>query len=597
MSDKKSVNNIYDLVEQEKTAYDKEIELIDGWNWSMKKHLRRSFLYLNSQFEDENTNRDLRPSKNIVLPILNIQYRTEGFDVKDIDIYVDNPDDYFKSMLIRKYHHKWALENSIDTFIDEMITSYVTYGGILARKTTEAKPEVIDLKNIAFCNQTSILDYPFAIEHTFSYAQLKKVNKKWGKTEYGATIDIDGLIALTKKAGDEEIKVYEVHGLMPKKWLGESEEGEYMDEDTEDVNQVQIISFYKKEEGSKQGVTLFRMEEPELPFKFLSRDRVEGRALGRGGVEELFESQVWTNWDEIKITEMLDSASKTIHWSDDNSLKAKNNISNLENGQILHLTEGKKIQQLDTFPRNLNIFNDSVERWQNHAQIVGAASEGMLGETPSSGTPFKLYEAQQMEAKSMHRYRQGQLAVFMDEIYRDWILPHLAKEIVKEQTFMQELSIDEMQEVVDKVVTKKTNKFKIGMILALQDVDDTLVEMYKTKVKEEIVKKGNKQFFQILKDEMKDISLSVMTNIAGKQKNLALLTDKLVNVLRQYIATPQIRQDPEMTKLLNMILESSGLAPMTMSTAPVQQMQQMMQPGGGTQPLQQLANTQKQENI
>ena len=51
-----------------------------------------------------------------------------------------------------------------------------------------------------------------------------------------------------------------------------------------------------------------------------------------------------------------------------------------------------------------------------------------------------------------------------------------------------------------------------------------------------------------------------------------MLTDKLVNVLRQYIATPQIRQDPEMAKLLNVILESSGLSPIMFgsSAAPPQ---------------------------
>ena len=83
--------------------------------------------------------------------------------------------------------------------------------------------------------------------------------------------------------------------------------------------------------------------------------------MGRGGVEELFESQVWTNWDEIKITEMLDSASKTIHFSDDPTFKSRNNLNNVKNNEVLSLQEGRKIQQLDTYPRNLQVFNDSVE--------------------------------------------------------------------------------------------------------------------------------------------------------------------------------------------------------------------------------------------
>lgn len=581
------IKNVYDLVEEGQKDYENQtgIKLEEGWSWSMKGHLSRSYLYLNSQFEDNNENRDLRPNKNIVLPIMNVQYRTEGFDVKDINLYVNNPDEYFKSLLVNKYHNKWALENGMDTFIDDMVVSYCNYGGVLVKKTDDARPEVIDLRTLAFCNQTDILVYPFAIEYEYSPAELRKANKKWGQDSYGATVDIEELIVLAKKEDDKTIKVYEVHGLLPKNWLIESDTDEY-DEEEEDVHQIQVISFYKKEDESKQGVTLFKHKEPELPFKFLARDKVEGRALGRGGIEELFESQIWTNWDEIKVTEMLEAASKTLFWSNDPTFKSKNNLSNVDNNEVLGVMGEGKIGQLDTYPRNLAVFNDSVERWFKQAQLLGGGPDPLMGETPTAGTPFKLYEAQQIEGKGMHKYRQGQLAVFMDEIYRDWVLPHLAREIVKEQEFMQELSADEMQMVMDKVMTKKTNDFKKRMILSLQEIDEDLVADYQEQVKTDVIKQGNKRFFKILKDEMKDTKLSVLTNIAGKQKNLALLTDKLVNVLRQYIATPQIRQDPEMTKLLNTILESSGLSPIMFGPAPAQQ--QQTQPSNSTQPLQAL---------
>ena len=583
------VNNIYDLITNGEKDFTKPIEIEDGWSWNMKEHLRRSFLYLNSQFEDNNEDRTLRPNKNIVLPILNVQHRTEGFDVKDIVLYVDNPDEYYKSLLIKKFHHKWALQQGIDTFIDEMVESYCDYGGVLVKKTTKAKPEVINLRNLAFCDQSDILSHPFGIKHEYSASQLRKANSKWDKDE------IERLIALAKEAGDTKIDVYEVHGLMPKEWLNDNEPNE-IDEDEVDVPQIQVVAFYMDSEKHRQGITLFDNKEPVLPFKFLSRDNVEGRALGRGGVEELFESQVWTNWDEIKITEMLDAASKTIHFSDDPTIKTRNNLNNVDNGEIIDVQEGKTIQQIDTYPRNLQVFNDSVERWQSQAQIIGSASEGQLGESPSAGTPFKLFEAQQIEAQGMHKYRQGKLAVFMDEIYRDWILPYLGKEIVKEQSFMEELSSDEMEMVVDKVMLKKTNEFKKRMILGMQEIDEELIADFEAVVREDVIKQGNNRFFKILKDEMKDISLSVMTNIAGKQKNLALLTDKLVNVLRQYIATPQIRQDPEMTKLLNTILESSGLSPIMFGPAPAAALQQPQQPqqGGGTQPLQDLSQSQQQ---
>ena len=108
------------------------------------------------------------------------------------------------------------------------------------------------------------------------------------------------------------------------------------------------------------------------------------------------------------------------------------------------------------------------------------------------------------------------------------------------------------------------------------------------------MKEGSKKFFEILKDEMKDVNLEVMTNIAGKQKNLALMTDKLVNVLRQFIATPQIRQDPEMVKLVNIILESSGLSPIQFNSTPAPA--PTLVQGGATAPLQDLSQANQTQN-
>ena len=58
---------IYDFIRAQEVAYSKPIEIEEGWMWNMKEHIRRSFLYKNSQFEEENENRDLRPFKNIII--------------------------------------------------------------------------------------------------------------------------------------------------------------------------------------------------------------------------------------------------------------------------------------------------------------------------------------------------------------------------------------------------------------------------------------------------------------------------------------------------------------------------------------------------
>lgn len=583
------LNDVYSYIKREETNYQKPIQLEDGWDWGMRDHLRRSFLYKNSQFEEDNLNRDLRPNKNIILAILNVEYRTEGFDVKDIELYVDNPDEYYKSFLVKKFHTKWALENEMDTFIDEVVESYTDYGGALVRNTNKNRPEVVDLRTMAFCNQTNLLDYPFCIKHSFSPAQLRKMDK-WGQDAYGATISLDNLITLCKD--EKSIEVYELHGMLPSEWLNDNmREGEIFD-----TNQIQVVAFYKDSNRIEYGVTLFKYREPKLPFKFLKRDDIKGRALGRGGIEELFEAQVWTNWNEVKITEMLEAASKNVLLTDDPSFSAKHpsGLKNVTNNEVLEVSPaGKGVWQMDTYPRNIAVFNDAVARWQEHTQILGSASEGLLGDSPSSGTPFKLFEAQNIEAKGIHRYRQGKIATFIDEIYRDWVIPHISKQITTDNSFLAELSGDEMLEVADKVINHHTNRLIVEKILNGEMIDKEEVEAYKQTMKETFYK-SNKKFIKILAEDFKDKSLSVMTNIAGKQKNLALLTDKLVNVMRQFLATPQLRQDPEMVRLLNIILESSGMSPIMFGSASPMLMQPQQQPGATTEPLAALSQAQQQ---
>lgn len=585
--------DIYSFITTEESAYTKPVEIADGWSWSMKDHLRRSFLYKNSQFFERNENRTRRPFKNIVRPILNIQYRTEGFDVKDIEIYVDSAKEYHKSFLVKKFHDTWARENDIDTFIDEMVESYVDYGAVLVKNVSGVRPEVVDLQSIAFCDQTDMLSGPFAIKHYFSPDQLRDMESKgWGNSANGATIDVETLITLCDNSKKTDtvanqtpgkyIEIYEVHGTLPKKYLNGEDDKTY-------VTQVQIVGFYKDQNGNKAGVTLFAKKE-KLPFKLLLRDKVFGRACGFGAVEELFEPQKWTNFSEIQMTEMLFNASKTLYKTTDPAYKTRNNLSNKDNGDVLVLAEGKDIGQLDTYPRNLVSFTNSVTEWDQHAQVMGAAGESLQGQAPSSGTPFKLQELITNEAKGLHIYRQGKIATFMDEIYRDWILPYIEREITKDKSFLAELSADEFQDIFSRVVDNRLNKWQVDEILNGIVHTPEEIAMKKTEIQNSFTRSGLRQFIEWTKEDFKDIPLRVKTNIAGKQKNLALLTDKVVNVLRQFIATPQMRQDPQMLKLLNTILESSGMSPIIFSGAALPPPQQEQPtPSGDTQGLQALA--------
>jgi hypothetical protein len=569
----KTPQTIYDYIKQEEIAYSLPISLVDGGEWNMKEHVRLSTLYKNSMYRDgkgsvTSLSENDKPFKNIILPILNLQYRAEGFDVKDIEIYVDDPYNYFKSFLVRKYHEKWANENEIDTFIDDMVESYIDFGGALIKEVDDVKPEVVPLQSLAFCDQTDLSGGPIGIKHYFSPDQLMEMAEfGWGNDANGATASLEEIIERSehsKETNDDRnnktpgkyVEVYEVQGVLPSKFLDETISEKY-------VRQTQIVTFIQEVNGQKMGITLFAKKRKNSPFKILLRDKIYGRALGRGGIEELFQSQIWTNYSEIQKKNMLDAASKVIFQTTDAAFANRNKVFDMENGEISILAEGTQlpVTQIDTTPRSLALFEKLTDDWSAHAQMTASANDSIMGENPTSGTPFKLQELVTSESHSLHEYRKGKIATFLQTVYRDWIIPGLGKEITKGQQFMTELSLDEMQYVANAIVQCKVGEMMKEKVLNGEEIHPEEMDEAKELIRSSFSKGGNKRFISILEGEMKDLPLQVSVNIAGKQKNLSLIVDKLTNVFRQIVAAPQVLDDPRMAKLFNQIIEASGLDP------------------------------------
>ena len=263
----------------------------------------------------------------------------------------------------------------------------------------------------------------------------------------------------------------------------------------------------------------------------------------------------------IRLKELLDGAAKVIYKTTDTTFGARNKIKDMQTEEIVTLAEGTDIAQLDTTPRSVRIFENAVEQWEAHAQQVGSANDALLGVPPTAGTPFKLQELVVQTGSSSHNYRRGQLATFWEEVEQDWIIPHLAREITKGQEFLAELDFEELQQVVNAVIDTKVFEFKKERILNGELITDEEVEEEKQRVREEFMKGGNKRFLELLKEELEDAPLSVKVNIAGKQDDLNTKVDKLVNILRQVISTPQMLQIPQFADLFNQIIEWSGLSP------------------------------------
>ncbi len=581
---------IYEYILAEENAWrTARVPLASNWrDWNFFEHIDRSFTLKNSRFY-QGTQDYRRPFNNIILPIANVNYRTEGFDVKDVQIYVDNAENYHKSFFARKFHNWWAKDNDIDTAIDESVESYFDYGLTLVKNVNEARPEVIQLQQIVFCDQTDIMSGPLCLKHHMSVSEMLEMKGKWKSAEIDKAIlmakhskNMNATDGEPAKTPGKYVAVYELHGMFPESWLGAEKYGDEWEDTGKYSPQVHIVTYYVNEnEQNKNGICLFKGKEPKPIFKALVRDPIFGRACGRGGIEELFHPQIWTNYSELQISQIMEAVAKVILKTNKKKITALNNFSNMKHGQIVDLDGDGTLEQLVLQPNNKAAFDNLINKWEQVARTIGSASDPALGLNPVSGTPLGTTEIVTQQGIGIHEYRQGKIATFWAEIYRDWVLPHLATEINKGSKWLDELSLAELQDVAEKITTKQANDKIKQMILSGEIPTQEEIDQYRTTLKEVFMKGGNKRFLEIIKDEFAGLPTDVEISIKGKQKNLAEVTSKLNSVFRTLL-TPgviqAVQQSEGLSDLLNQIFESVGFSPVNFGTITGQQMQPVVSP-------------------
>jgi hypothetical protein len=363
----------------------------------------------------------------------------------------------------------------------------------------------------------------------------------------------------TVKMPSKNIEVFELRGRLPEKWLGTTQDPHKFED------QMHIVCFYNDKEGRKNGITLYQGKDKPIKdnFKALKIDTVrsKGRACGKSIVERLFEPQVWNNYAGIKLKEMLDS---TINlYQTDSDRFGNQKLKELPHNTILKHETGKPITKIEgTLDNIVSVANYQVQT-ENSARTLGSASEASLGKNPNAGTPFALQSLIVQEGQGIHDYRQGKIATFFaDVLYRDWILGYLVREMNSGKTFSDELSLDEMQEM-GRIIAENSVKTEIkNLVLENKDVPPDAQEQLMAIKMDEFRKGGNRRFFKVLKDELRDIPMDVMVNITGKQRKMAQNADKLTNIVREIMANPAaFSQIPGIGKVFNELLEESGLSP------------------------------------
>jgi len=549
--------------------YDTPISIMEGLEFSQSKTLKMCEFYANSKYlgGDFDELGRIKPFYNIVNFRVTLAKVATDMDVKDIQLTADNPAHQVKSMLLNKESYEWMKKSDFSTTLNKLGFKRAKYGGVLVKKVEkdgDLNTDVVDWRNV-YTDQVDILGNPIVEVHHMTPIELKAKSKVWDGIDE-ALREIKKCNLLAKRAEDKinRIKVYEVHGQFPIQYLNEAKGEDSKDEEEfEYSQQVYYIGVIKDKE-----YYFFCEKEKESPYDFLAWEEMEGRALGRGVIEDSEQSQVWTNHSVINENNAMDLAGKVVMKT--NSKKIGNNIMEVDNGKIFELGDNEDINPVNLTPSALGQFQSQINLWRDQVDNATGAFDSITGEQPPSGTPYSQTVFLNQVASRPYDYRIEEQGIFLTRIFTKWIIPHLVKKLYKKHILVSEYSADEL-EVIDQAFIKHANKIVIDKVLALpmdgsEEVTQETYDKTLANLKSGIKGTGSKRYIEIPDGYFDDVEAKVTIVSTNEQKNKAIILQSLSSVLQTVISSYDqntgkfaVLEDPRLSRIFGEVLEMSGI--------------------------------------
>lgn len=537
-------------------AYSETVQVTNGLTFDHDETIRTVEFYTSNKFLSGNIDglgRE-KPFYNVCNYRVTTAKTATDLDVKDIRYEPDSLKDSVPTMLINKELFKYLKESNFSLTLNEMGITRPKYGGVLVKKYEDEgdlKIEVVEWKNVKV-DPCDILGG--AIIETF-YLQPSEIYYKSDVWDIDDFVEAHAKLHKNKPA---KLEVKEVSGEFPETFWPEND-----GKDKKDESRYERMCFYIGLCGKKKYLLHYEYEK-ESRYKYLPWEKVSGRGLGRGVVEDGFESQVWVNDSIIAMKNAMELAGKVILSTTSRKVSG-NAITGVQSGHIFELEENRTINSLNLAPSALPQFERIIELWNQQYDRVASTFNANTGEQPPSGTPYSQTALLSQVANSPFEYRREEWGIFLNEILNDWIFPHLKKKILKKHNLVADYEDDELDVIDDAIAAFEGNKMMRESIMAGKPVmpEDQAVMM--GDIRDQLKKRGKKREVEIPEGFL-DIEGKVTANITGELKNKAAVLQSLDGIFKTVVSTfnPQTGQyaalqDPVLAKIFGQIVEMSGV--------------------------------------
>jgi|TARA_R100001530_G_scaffold127734_1_gene97069 hypothetical protein len=475
-------------------------------------------------------------------------------DTKDIRVIPAEGQSHYPAWIYSRDLKRWMKTTKLGLLLNELVLDLPKYGSIIVKKAAGNKIFNTHLDNVWWEATQRLLR-----KSRFVDSEMEMAEHELNEME-GIWDGLAGALAEVKKSATGRIKVYDRFGIH--KGAGK--------------NNYHIVT-----EG---GVILHKAEYESVDeiWRKLDWDRIKGRGIGRGVVEDLMENQINRNRVEDFKNSALDWTSKLIFQTRDDTF-ARNLLTDVDNGEVLNIQDN--LTQVNNSEKNLPAYRESNQEWdQNRKEKTFAFAENS-GERPPSGTPLGTTKLTLGQSGSYFDQRGEEFSIWFSSIITDWVIPEFRKERrIEHKIMLGEFSEDELIRIKFLVensrVTEKVFAFvkKNGRIPSAEER-----ELMKSVVKEQLRKEKDMtipaRYYEqevinatvdvIMSNERMDIAAEITTNqtaLTLLAQNPALLDDPRVKKLfyRQLSLVGKnpleisVEELPEVSEAVNVASKASG---------------------------------------
>ena len=523
------MSNISNLIETEKKQYEEKVlKTNPSFAERTKDILDLIDLYWVSKYRDSDT--DSLGFKKTFYNIVNFPVETNSkmldLDTKDIKLMAEDWASYWASWLMGKELKMWMKEMQFGKQLNKYALNFPKYGHLVVKKVDD-DVELVPLQNLIFKpDAKDISNIPIIEKHSYSPNELKMEAKKrgWDKN----------IAEKASKSPDEDgnVIVYEVY--CPQGFL-EDEENNYF-----------IITEDAEEE-------MFSAKKTECPYKELAWERLDGRCLGRGQVEKLFEEQIYLNRIGNYKAEGLHWTSKHFFQTKDTGI-ASNLLTSVENGEILIVNS--ELTPVAVEERNLHTYREEEQKWEENVTRRTFAREPITGGRAPAGTPLGSTIIQTKQASDYFEQKKEELGMFIKEILWDWILPEFKKQKRSEHKILMK-NILEGDEGNSEKLHKLLLSHRMNKLTAERHLDPEQTKIVRG-IQSEIIKNEE---ITIPKGFYDNLKYKIDIVITGEQIDLQSRMTTLQTIFQVLGSNPTILQDKRVKKIFYRMMDLSGINP------------------------------------